>query len=118
VIRVRVADGTGDHDSSGGWPRGDGSPLVLPIPDTVVEVIAEHVARLLAVGTPPPTDPWPEWMSVETAARYLDVSPERIRKLLARGELPYYQAAPGCRILFRRSELDDSLAAFRRGQRR
>lgn len=56
---------------------------------------------------------WPEWMSVETAARYLDASPERVRKLAARGELPFSQEAPGCRVFFRRSELDEAMA--RRG---
>jgi excisionase family DNA binding protein len=59
-------------------------------------------------------DAWPEWMSVETAARYLDVSPERVRKLQARGEIPYYQEAPGCRVMFNRRELNAWMQAFRR----
>src|SRR6266540_18458 len=56
---------------------------------------------------------WPEWMNVETAARYLDVSPERVRKLQARGELPFYQEAPGCRVAFNRRELDEAIRRWR-----
>jgi excisionase family DNA binding protein len=46
-----------------------------------------------------------EWMNVESAARYLDVSPERVRKLVARREIPFTQEAPGCRVFFSRSDL-------------
>ena len=61
---------------------------------------------------------WPEWMSVETAAAYLDGSPERLRKLQARRRVPYYQDAPGCRVLFRRSELDAWMSSSRQPARR
>jgi len=46
-------------------------------------------------------------MNVATCARYLDVSPERVRKLVATRRIPYSQEAPGCRVFFRRSELDE-----------
>ena len=58
---------------------------------------------------------WPEWLNVERAAGYLDCTPERIRKLIARREIPFHQEAPGCRIFFRREELDAWMAASRRG---
>jgi excisionase family DNA binding protein len=51
-------------------------------------------------------EPSPEWMNVNTAARYLDVSTERVRKLVARREIPFTQEAPGCRVFFSRSDLD------------
>jgi excisionase family DNA binding protein len=57
---------------------------------------------------------WPEWMSVDTAARYLDASEERVRKLKDRKEIPHYQEGPGCRVFFRRSELDHWMNGFRR----
>jgi excisionase family DNA binding protein len=56
---------------------------------------------------------WPEWMSVETAARYLDASPERLRKLVARREIPFHQEAPGCRVFFARRDLDDWMTSCR-----
>jgi excisionase family DNA binding protein len=49
---------------------------------------------------------WPAWMSVETAARYLDCTPERIRKLIARRAIPFSQEAPGCRIFLSKTDLD------------
>jgi excisionase family DNA binding protein len=59
-------------------------------------------------------DRWPEWLSIATAATYMDVSAERVRKLIARGELPHYQEAANCRILLRRAEVDAWLESFRR----
>lgn len=49
---------------------------------------------------------WPEWMSITTAARYLDCTPERIRKLVARRAIPFSQDGPGCRIFFSKTDLD------------
>ena len=95
-------------------------PLTLVIPSELIERIAERAAELVRQGEPR-RDPrgransggWPEWLSVETAAAYLDVSPERVRKLQARGELPFYQEGPGCRVLFRRLELDEAMSRWR-----
>jgi excisionase family DNA binding protein len=50
---------------------------------------------------------WPAWMSIETAARYLDCTPERIRKLIARRSIPFSQEAPGCRIFLSKTDLDE-----------
>ena len=55
----------------------------------------------------------PEWLSVESAAEYLDVKPERVRKLVARRAIPYYQDGPGCRVFLRRRELDNWLSRSR-----
>jgi excisionase family DNA binding protein len=55
-------------------------------------------------------------MNTSTAARYLDVSPERVRKLQARREIPFAQEAPGCRVSFSRRELDAWMRTFRQGR--
>jgi excisionase family DNA binding protein len=60
-------------------------------------------------------EPWPEWMSAETAARYLDITVERIRKLKERGRIPYHQEGPGCRVFFKRTDLDAWMEKHRRG---
>jgi excisionase family DNA binding protein len=86
----------------------------LALPDSLVEHIADRAAEILRASAPSPYDSaWPEWMSVPTAARYLDVSEERIRKLKDRGAIPCHQEAPGCRVFFRRSDLDEAMAALR-----
>jgi excisionase family DNA binding protein len=93
--------------------------LSLEIPASTFDVLVgaaaartlEHVEHKLE------HEAWPEWLSVETAARYLDVSPERLRKLQARREIPYHQEAPGCRVLFRRRDLDEWMTGFRQPAR-
>jgi excisionase family DNA binding protein len=90
--------------------------LTLNLPQAALEAIAELVSAHFPER--PPSSDWPEWMSVETTARYLDVTEERIRKLKDRREIPYYQDGPGCRVFFRRAELDDWMATFRRAARR
>lgn len=97
------------------------SAIEVSVPDSVVEEIIDAVTQrvLDALALKEQADHWPKWMSVDTAARYLDVSPERVRKLVARRELPFHQEGRGCRVLFSRSDLDDWMADFRqpgRGQ--
>jgi excisionase family DNA binding protein len=90
-------------------------PLAITIPHELIEAMVElTVGRAIErLRDPEAEGGWPAWMSVETAARYLDVSPERVRKLQARGKLPYYQHAPGCRVFFNRRELDCAMAELR-----
>ncbi len=80
-------------------------------------LIASAVADLLNARETVTAEPWPEWMNVETAARYLDCTEERIRKLVERRQIPYYQEGPRCRVFFNRSELDQWMFGFRRETR-
>lgn len=75
---------------------------------------ASAVAAVAAAVDLPRSDSWPQWMGVETAARYLDVSPQRLRKLVAAGSVPYVQEGPGCRVFFGRAELDRWMRAWAR----
>jgi len=88
--------------------------LSLTIPDEVVEALAIAVSeRLLphlrATGE---TERWPEWMAIDTAAQYLDVSPQRLRKHVAQRRIPFHQEDKGCRVLFRRGDLDEWMSSF------
>jgi excisionase family DNA binding protein len=89
-------------------------PLALTLPTALLDALAAAVSqRVLASLTGlTAAEPWPEWMAIETAARYLDVSPQRLRKLVAQRRIPYHQEDKGCRILFRRSDLDDWMSSF------
>lgn len=88
--------------------------LSLTIPDAVVEALAIAVSeRLLpALRAAGEQERWPEWMAIETAARYLDVSPQRLRKQVAQRQIPFHQEDRGCRIIFLRSDLDDWMSSF------
>jgi excisionase family DNA binding protein len=71
------------------------------------------VTAIAATVTQPAVEPWPEWMRIETAARYLDVPVERVRKLVARRKIPFHQEGRGCRVFFARRDLDAWMAEFR-----
>jgi hypothetical protein len=66
--------------------------LTVALPPEQFELLAERVAKILGETEVGLADAdrggWPEWMSVETAARYLDVPAERVRKLKSRGKIP------------------------------
>jgi excisionase family DNA binding protein len=87
--------------------------LALPIPEELVEAIAVRAAEIVVERLQVESQAWPEWMGIETAARYLDCSVERLRKLQGRRQLPFHQEAPGCRVFFRRSDLDAAMAELR-----
>ena len=71
--------------------------------EQLVDVVVERVLDELRERDP---GGWPQWMSADTASRYLDVSVERVRKLIARREIPFVQEAPGCRVFLGRHDLD------------
>jgi excisionase family DNA binding protein len=45
-------------------------------------------------------------MDARTAAAYLGVHRDTLRKLAAERAVPVHQDAPGCKLYFRRDELD------------
>lgn len=99
--------------------RVEGAPgLALELPAVLVDAIAERAASIvLAELARDSGNEWPAWMSVETAARYLDVSAERVRKLIAARAIPYAQEAPGCRVFLSRAALDEWMLSMARRPR-
>jgi excisionase family DNA binding protein len=88
--------------------------LNITFPPEFVEAVAECVAvQLGRQEARPQVADWPEYMSVKTAARYLDLTEDAVRKLYERDEVPVYQEAPGCRVRFRRSDIDAYMARLR-----
>ena len=89
-------------------------PLHLTFPPELLDAIAAATTtRVLAELADRHEQAWPEWMSIETAARYLDVPVERIRKLVARRAIPFSQESLGCRLSFNRRELNAWMDANR-----
>ncbi len=77
---------------------------------SVLEQLLDHIAdRLAAIITDRlvVTDNRPdEWLDSRHAAEYLGVHRDTLRKLAAERAIPSEQDGPGCKLYFRRSDLD------------
>ena len=80
--------------------------------DQLVELIAERlVARQQQLVAEREQDgERSPWLSIESAARYLDWPRQRLYKLSASGEIPHYKHER--RLIFRRDELDEWLRGY------
>ena len=77
--------------------------MSLTVPPEWLAALADLVAERLADRYEPPKQ-WPEWMSVPTAARYLDCGEHRLRKLVQRKQIPHVRE--GGRVFFHRDDLN------------
>jgi excisionase family DNA binding protein len=74
--------------------------LLARLADLVVDRLLE---RTETDGTPAQN----QWLDTRAAAEYLGVHRDTLRKLAAERSVPAHQAAPGCKLHFRRDELDE-----------
>lgn len=70
----------------------------------MAEVVAERVATRLA---PPRQQRAHEWLDSRRAAEYLGIGRDSLRRLAAEGSIPNEQAGAGCKLFFRRLDLDN-----------
>jgi excisionase family DNA binding protein len=75
--------------------------------DSPTDRIVGRVLEQLPVETPSP------WMSLDTAAAYLDWPKKRVYNLVSQGEIPHRKQ--GNRLLFHRGELDEWLNSYYQG---
>ena len=73
--------------------------------------LAERVAVRLAEETISRATSTAEWLDSRHAAEYLGVHRDTLRKLAGERGIPSEQDGPGCKLWFRRSDLD----AWRQG---
>jgi excisionase family DNA binding protein len=69
----------------------------------LAELVAERVAARLAAPRQQHAD---EWLDTRRAAEYLGIGRDSIRRLAAERSIPTEQAGAGCKLFFRRSDLD------------
>lgn len=74
--------------------------------DEFIEQLAERVAARLSEQASSPTDNADEWLDSRHAAQYLGVHRDTLRKLAAERTIPSEQDGRGCKLYFRRSDLD------------
>ena len=108
----------GRHDAAraggarGGGARGPdrarGAGGVTALGDLLGDLSEEDCARLAARLAPylRPSDSPDEWLDAKQAAAYLCVPLSSLHKTTASRAIPFEQAAPGCKLFFRRSDLD------------
>jgi excisionase family DNA binding protein len=73
---------------------------------TLVAQLAEQVAARIAEQLSGPTEATDEWFDSRHAAEYLGVHRDTLRKLAAERAIRSEQDSPGCKLYFRKSDLD------------
>jgi excisionase family DNA binding protein len=69
----------------------------------LADLVADRVAAQLSAPKRARAD---EWLDTRRAAEYLGISRDSVRRLAADGSITTEQAGVGCKLYFRRSELD------------
>jgi excisionase family DNA binding protein len=72
--------------------------------DSFTDDLARRVASIVLESLPA-SAPHSPWLNVERAADYLDTTPDAIRGMVKRGQVPVHRSSTG-RLLFRREDLD------------
>jgi excisionase family DNA binding protein len=80
------------------------SPLIDQLLGRLADLVVDRLMARSGTETEPPPD---EWMDARTAAVYLGVHRDTLRKLAVERSVPVHQDGPGCKLYFRRDELDD-----------
>jgi excisionase family DNA binding protein len=70
----------------------------------LAEFVADRVAARLAAPRRERADEWPD---TRRAAEYLGIGRDSVRRLAAEGSIPTERAGIGCKLFFRRSDLDE-----------
>jgi len=74
--------------------------LVDKLVARVAAAVVEHLGRASS-------DDSAEWLDSRSAAEYLGVHRDTLRKLAAERAVPVHQDGRGCKLFFRRSDLDE-----------
>jgi excisionase family DNA binding protein len=79
----------------------------LALIDQILGRFADLVVDRLIERTAASTNDASEWLDARDAAAYLGVHRDTVRKLAAQRAIPVHQDGPGCKLHFRRDELDE-----------
>lgn len=74
--------------------------------DEFISQLADRVAARLAEQASGVADELVEWFDSRHAAEYLGIHRDTLRKLAAERMIPCEQDGPGCKLYFRRADLD------------
>ncbi len=88
-----------------------GSVVQTQLVERLLAQLADCVAAAIIDRLQPTTGSADDWLDSRHAAQYLGLHRDTLRRLAAERALPSEQDGPGCKLYFRRSDLDD----WRRG---
>jgi hypothetical protein len=86
--------------------------LLAELDDATLDALADLLAPRLAHQLKPAPAPADGWLDAKEAAEYVGLTPAALHKHTAARTIPFEQDGPGCKLWFRRSELD----AWRRSE--
>jgi excisionase family DNA binding protein len=79
-----------------------------PLLEALIDGSASRVAAAVATKLPAVEEaPAGEWLDSRTAAAYLGIHRDTLRKLAAERTIPAHQDGPRCKLFFRRCDLDE-----------
>ncbi len=84
-------------------PHGLAAALIDALDERALDALAERLAPRLSSRLGRTAD---EWLGSVAAAAYLGVSVNSLHKLTSARVIPFEQDGPGCKLWFRRDELD------------
>ena len=80
--------------------------LVASLDDPALDALADLLAPKLEARLKPAQAGEDGWLDAKRAAAYLGLSVNALHKLTAERAIPFEQEGPGCKVWFKRSELD------------
>jgi len=87
--------------------RSHGAPAhVSGLLEEFISQLADRVAARIAEQATTPESVGNDWFDSMHAADYLGIHRDTLRKLAAERAIPSEQDGPGCKLYFRRSDLD------------
>jgi excisionase family DNA binding protein len=89
-------------------------PAGVPGFDVILAQLADLVAERVAARLAAPAGEADEWLDTRAASEYLGVHRDTVRRLAAERTVPSEQEGPGCKLFFRRSDLDEWRCSDRR----
>jgi excisionase family DNA binding protein len=70
----------------------------------LADLVVDRLTARSEAGMESPQD---DWMDARAAASYLGIHRDTLRKLAAERSVPVHQDGPGCKLYFRRDEIDE-----------
>lgn len=106
--RLPLADQLRIHDRTSGPAAATSGGSDRALIDQILGRLADLVVdRLIERNGAPSTDDTCVWLDARSAAEYLGIHRDTLRKLAAQRAIPSHQDGPRCKLYFRRDELDE-----------